>query len=83
MNENRENIFRGEPPVLFDNKENCCGCSACYAVCPARAIVMEADEEGFLYPEIIEEKCIRCARCLSVCAFKADQRAKGFLHTPA
>lgn len=21
-------------PVLFDNKQDCCGCSACFAVCP-------------------------------------------------
>lgn len=21
-------------PVLFDKKEKCCGCSACYAICP-------------------------------------------------
>lgn len=82
MDRNKESAFHGDTPVLFNNKENCCGCSACFAVCPAQAIVMEADEEGFLYLRIIAKKCIRCTRCLAVCSFKADQREKGFLHTP-
>ena len=66
-------------PNLYDNRENCCGCSACYAICPVNAIAMEPDEEGFLYPIVDAEKCIRCYRCISVCAFKVDQEAKGYL----
>ena len=66
-------------PVLYNNKENCCGCSACYAVCPVKAITMTADAEGFLYPAIDENKCIGCHKCLQVCSFKADQMKKGFL----
>ncbi len=31
---------------------------------------MEVDNEGFLYPELIPEKCIKCYLCLEVCAFK-------------
>ena len=34
-------------PALADDKSSCCGCSACYAVCPVGAIEMKADEEGF------------------------------------
>lgn len=59
-------------PVLFTTKTSCCGCSACYSICPVKAIEMKPDEEGFLYPEIDENKCIRCYRCLSVCALKGD-----------
>lgn len=66
-------------PIFFDKKENCCGCSACYAVCPKHAIRMRPDEEGFLYPVLKEEKCIKCYKCLSVCVFKKDQTAKGYL----
>lgn len=66
-------------PELYSDKENCCGCSACYAVCPVSAIKMKADAEGFLYPAINESKCIKCKKCLSVCAFKTDQKKKGFL----
>lgn len=70
----------GKPlPELYKDSDHCCGCSACYSICPARAINMEPDEEGFLYPMIDEAKCVCCYKCLSVCAFKVDQEAKGYL----
>ncbi|ODA39131.1 hypothetical protein DSBG_4075 [Desulfosporosinus sp. BG] len=40
---------------------------------------MLPDEEGFLYPVVDAEICIRCYKCLSVCAFKKDQKDKGYL----
>lgn len=64
----------------FGNKQNCCGCSACFAICPVGAIVMEADEEGFLYPKINYNICIKCNRCMKVCVFKTDQKEKGYYH---
>lgn len=67
-----------ELPELYIDRENCCGCSSCYASCPTKAINMKPDEEGFLYPVIDTEKCIGCNKCLSVCAFKNDQKAKGY-----
>jgi len=60
-------------PELF-NKENtsqCCGCSACFAVCPVGAITLQADTEGFLYPIIDDKKCIECNKCMSVCPLKS------------
>ena len=57
-------------PVLFKRKEECCGCTACYAICPRNAITMKEDEEGFEYPIIDQEKCIRCYKCIQVCPFK-------------
>lgn len=45
----------------------CCGCGACAAVCPKKAIVMEKDEHGFLYPAVDDEKCINCGICLKHC----------------
>lgn len=66
-------------PELYEMKENCCGCTACYAICPSGAISMEPDEEGFLYPVIDASKCIRCYICLKVCSFKENQREKGYL----
>lgn len=59
-----------EMPVLFENKESCCGCSACFAICPNKAIKMIVDEEGFEYPEIDMQKCISCSLCQLVCPFK-------------
>lgn len=60
-------------PDLSSDKVNCCGCSACYSVCPAEAITMEPDEKGFPYPKINEALCIRCQKCINVCAFKKDK----------
>ncbi|MCM1270052.1 MAG: 4Fe-4S dicluster domain-containing protein [Ruminococcus flavefaciens] len=76
---NVENNVNKKVPELFSNKANCCGCSACYAVCPVSAIEMKEDEEGFCYPVIDEKKCLNCKKCLSVCVFKIDQKKKGFL----
>lgn len=46
----------------------CCGCTACYATCPTKAITMHPDAvEGFLYPVVDEDKCIDCGKCLKVC----------------
>ena len=45
-----------EIPVLYKRKEECCGCTACYAICPKEAISMVEDEEGFEYPQIDESK---------------------------
>ena len=49
-------------------KDDCCGCTACYASCPTKAIAMQPDAvEGFLYPIVDESKCIDCGKCLKVC----------------
>ena len=60
-------------PDLSSDKRRCCGCAACYSVCPVGAIAMEADEKGFPYPVIDEEKCIRCQQRIRICAFKTDK----------
>ena len=60
----------GKTVELFTNKSECCGCAACMLICPKKAITMSCDEEGFLYPFIEHEKCIKCLQCLNVCAFK-------------
>ncbi len=62
-----------EIPILYNRKEECCGCTACYAICPKEAISMVEDDEGFEYPQVDEEKCVRCYMCLKVCPFKADK----------
>lgn len=59
-------------PDLSGEKSLCCGCGACYSICPVDAIEMITDEKGFKYPIIREEKCIRCYKCIKVCAFKRD-----------
>ncbi len=46
---------------------NCTGCSACYSACPKSAISMTENDEGFLYPQINIEKCVKCGLCEKVC----------------
>jgi ferredoxin len=55
---------------LFERKEECCGCTACFAVCPPKAITMQADEEGFEYPVIDSNKCVQCKMCIRICPVK-------------
>lgn len=57
-------------PILFEEKETCCGCTACKSICPQGAISMKKDEMGFLYPQIDKDKCIKCYLCQKVCPFK-------------
>lgn len=65
-----------EVPVLFREKKECCGCAVCLALCPQNAISMEADEEGFSYPKIDTEKCVKCGKCLATCIFKQDMKRR-------
>ena len=57
-------------PILYECKEYCCGCGACCTICPNSALTMLEDEEGFEYPNIDTDKCVRCYRCLNVCPVK-------------
>ncbi len=66
-------------PELYEKRENCSGCSACFAVCSKTAIVMIPDEEGFLYPVVDAARCVCCYKCLNVCAFKEAQKEKRYL----
>lgn len=53
--------------ILYNDKNQCCGCSACYDICPKKAITMIEDEEGFFYPQINEDKCVNCGLCQKIC----------------
>ena len=59
--------------VLYEVDFECCGCSACKAICPKEAISMVENSEGFLYPEIDKEKCISCGLCVKVCPLKSEE----------
>ena len=48
-------------------KENCSGCQACANSCPKDAITMGRDSEGFSYPVIDADRCVRCGACDRAC----------------
>lgn len=62
--------------ILYVRKEECCGCTACFAICPTHAIEMVEDAEGFDYPIINEGLCISCHKCLQVCPIKKKGSVK-------
>ena len=53
------------------DKSRCCGCTACYAVCPHGAITMKADKLGFKYPETDTVACVDCGLCERTCPYNA------------
>lgn len=55
------------PERLAALGDSCCGCGACAAVCAKGAILMAADEWGFLHPEVDEPACVACGACERVC----------------
>jgi len=57
---------------LFEYKYTCCGCTACMSICQKQAIIMKPDEDGFLYPQIIENICVKCEQCIKVCPVRKE-----------
>lgn len=53
---------------VSDN-DQCCGCTACMAVCPEKAVSIKTNPKGFYAAEVDESKCIKCGKCLQVCPF--------------
>ena len=68
--------------ITIENKKNCSGCTACYAVCPKHCISMQSDNEGFLYPVVDTKICTDCGLCNKVCPIEnpLDLTTKSFLH---
>lgn len=56
--------------------ENCTGCAACSICCPKDAIQMVEDNEGFLYPNIDQERCDSCGLCIKICPVQVNSTRK-------
>lgn len=69
--------------IHITDKHNCCGCSACVNACPKACITMQADGEGFLYPQVDIDTCIDCSLCEKACPFLSEQEPKLPLNTYA
>ena len=52
--------------------EKCCGCGACVQTCPKKAITMQKDSDGFLFPEIDATLCVDCGLCAKVCPINTN-----------
>lgn len=65
---------------VYENKYNCCGCTACANICPRKAIEMNWDDKGFYYPHINIAKCVSCGLCRKVCDFSNFNKTEsGFI----
>lgn len=53
--------------ICISDRQQCCGCTACEAVCPVHCISMRRDSEGFSYPVTKKTECIHCGMCERVC----------------
>lgn len=53
--------------INIKEKSKCSGCHGCYNICPRNCIEMRYDNEGFWYPRVDINKCIKCNLCVKVC----------------
>lgn len=49
------------------SKQFCTGCGMCSNICPKKAIHMEKDAKGFLYPVVNTDLCVCCNLCHEKC----------------
>jgi coenzyme F420-reducing hydrogenase beta subunit len=61
---------------LGKDLENCTGCAACAVVCSSASIIMKADAEGFLHPQINLETCSDCDFCRTKCPVSRKSLSK-------
>ena len=66
---------------MIDSKVGlqCTGCTACENSCPYNAITMTADREGFVYPKINYQKCVKCGLCVKKCPVLNDYSSSEYL----
>ena len=60
--------------MLSTKMDECVGCGACENVCPAKAISMRENEEGFLYPVVDADLCVSCNKCNHVCPVQKNEK---------
>lgn len=65
-----------EPITPIVDSKLCCGCGACFSICPVKAITMNET------PTVDEDKCIHCGLCWTNCprTFLPINVIKGFMN---
>lgn len=60
-------------------KDQCCGCYACVNACHSNALYMKENKEGFFYPVVNNQLCIKCGKCDNSCPV-LNQRIVSTIH---
>lgn len=68
--------------LVNHDMHDCCGCGACFNVCPKKCITMKEDQDGFMFPEIDRASCINCHLCEKVCPEEVFPEIAQRLETP-
>lgn len=59
-------------------KSDCFNCTACANICPVNCITMKVDKnDGYVYPNIDYNKCIKCGKCKNVCINVNNDKLQG------
>ena len=72
--ERNETVMGERNMQIYFQKRKCYGCGKCSIECPQNSIIMQADEEGFMYPYVDEDKCINCGKCLKGCIANVESK---------
>jgi coenzyme F420-reducing hydrogenase beta subunit len=62
--------------IVINDKTKCCGCYACYNICPQDCITMQSDEEGFWYPMADIDECNECGLCEKICPILCNNKVE-------
>lgn len=69
--------------IEIKDKSKCSGCHSCMNICPKNCIEMKVDQEGFWYPAVDKEKCIKCGLCEKRCPILNDMNIENTPHAYA
>ncbi|MBR2376636.1 MAG: Coenzyme F420 hydrogenase/dehydrogenase, beta subunit C-terminal domain [Clostridia bacterium] len=64
---------------IVDFEKKCTGCGACFNTCSNNAISMIYNKEGFSYPKIDANKCLKCNKCDGVCPIVQKGESENYL----
>ena len=60
--------------INITDKSRCTGCTACHNICNQKAISMQFDDCGHIYPKVNPGLCTDCGLCEKVCPLLHEER---------